>query len=217
MIAELLPHGVASAFARSDDPEVLVLPEEAALVGRAVESRRLEFLTARSCARRALQALGLPAAAILRGRHREPIWPPGVVGSITHCPGYRAAAAALSSDMLALGIDAELHESVPAGVLERVSVPEERDWLERAPAGVHWNRVLFSAKESIYKACFPLTRRALRFEDAVVSFEPLTGRFEARLRAAALGELGRELQRLTGRFLVRDGLVLTAVAVPRSV
>ena len=184
-------------------------------MGQAVESRRREFLTARSCARRALQELGLPAAPILRGRYREPIWPPGVVGSITHCPGYRAAAAARSSDMLSLGIDAELHESLPAGVLERVSVPEERDWLERAAGGVHWDRVLFSAKESIYKACFPLTRRPLRFEDAVMSFEPLTGSFQARIRAAALGEHSRELERLTGRFLVRDGLVLTAIAVPR--
>jgi len=215
VIAELLPPRVASASAQGDDPEARVLPEEAALVDRAVESRRLEFLTARSCARRALQELGLPAAPILRGRHREPIWPPGVVGSITHCPGYRAAAAAMSRDMLALGIDAELHESLPAGVLERVSVPEERDWLERAATGVHWDRVLFSAKESIYKACFPLTRCPLRFEDAVVSFEPETGHFQARLRAAALGELSRELERLTGRFLVRDGLVLTAIAVPR--
>ena len=207
---------MASAVAEGDDGEAQLLPEEAAQISRAVESRRLEFATGRACARRALQALGFEAATILRGGHREPLWPPGVVGSITHCAGYRAAAAAMKSTLLALGIDAELHERLPTGVLQRVSLPEERDWLSRAPAGLCWDRILFSAKESIYKAWFPLTQRSLGFGDASISFEPVANTFRARIRATMSAEPAGELSTLSGRFLVRRGLVLTAVALPRT-
>jgi 4'-phosphopantetheinyl transferase EntD len=180
-----------------------------------VDSRRLEFTTARACARRALQALGLTPTPILRGHHREPLWPPGVVGSITHCAGYRAAAAALNSHMLCIGIDAEVHESLPAGVMQRVSLPQERAWLAMAPPEVCWDRVLFSAKESIYKAWFPLTQRPLGFEDASVCFQPLAGTFRVELRTELPIDLAHALEAFSGRFLVRNGLVLTAIALPQ--
>src|SRR5689334_18679792 len=149
MIEDLLPAEVASVAVRGDDPSASLLPEEAAQLGRAVEKRVREFTTARTCARRALGKLGLPAAPILRGPNRAPSWPPGVVGSITHCRGYRAAAVALQRDVLTVGIDAEVHEGLPAGVLGQVAVDRERAWLAEAPGGVHWDRLLFSAKESV--------------------------------------------------------------------
>jgi 4'-phosphopantetheinyl transferase EntD len=213
LIAQLLPAGVVSAELQGEDAHGYLLAQEAAQIRGAVPSRLREFTAARSCARQALRELGLPETAILRGRHREPLWPPGVVGSITHCPGYRAAAAAKIADALAIGIDAEVHEELPANVLERVSIPEERAWLSGAPEGVHWDRVLFSAKESLYKAWFPLTRRRLSFDQAVLNFEPDTGAFEARLRIAPVSGLQLSSCTFAGRFLVRDGLVLTAIVL----
>jgi 4'-phosphopantetheinyl transferase EntD len=207
MIAELLPDSVASATLSGDEPGSDLFPEEMARIARAVTSRRQEFATARLCARRALALLGVPPCAIPSGQHREPLWPPGLVGSITHCTGYRAAAVARATDIQAIGIDAELHEALPAGVLARVSVPEERSALPSAPNGVHWDRLLFSAKESIYKSWFPLARRPLAFADATVIFEPETGRFRARLRDAP--------STLEGRFLVHGRLALTAVVIAR--
>ncbi|MBO0877952.1 MAG: 4'-phosphopantetheinyl transferase, partial [Pseudonocardia sp.] len=85
-------------------------PEEAAHIGHAVPRRRDEYACVRHCARQGLAALGIAPAAILSGSRREPLWPPGAVGSMTHCAGYRAAAVARASDVAAVGIDAEPHE-----------------------------------------------------------------------------------------------------------
>src|SRR5207302_1998695 len=111
--------------------------------------------------------------------------------------------------------DAELHEALPADVLELVCSERERAGLANAPAGVHWDRLLFSAKECVYKAWFPLTGRWLGFEDAQVSIDAPAGTFEARLLVAPPASLD-ELALFSGRFLIRDGLVLTAIALPRA-
>ncbi len=212
MIEELLPPGVVGVALRNDEQREPLFEVEAAIVARAVIARRLEFATGRTCARRALRRLNLADAPILCGRRREPLWPEGIVGSITHCAGYRAAAVALVRDAIAIGIDAEQHAALPAGVLERISLPQERTWL--ASAAVHWDRLLFSAKESLLKACFPLLQRALGFGEVQVRFDSARGAFQARL----LGKhepalLPCELQ---GRYLVRDGLIVTAVIVPAA-
>jgi 4'-phosphopantetheinyl transferase EntD len=210
MIERLLPQAVSCRAVREDEPEVRLFPEEAAQLGGAVESRQREFATARSCARQALAQLGLPPAPILRGAKREPLWPAGIVGSITHCLGYRAAAVAFSTDILALGIDAEPDGPLPDGVAGHVLRAEERRWLEHAPPAIAWDRVIFSAKESIYKAWFPLAARWLDFGDAIVTIDPREGNFHAEL----LVEAPPGLAELSGRFLVAEGLVLTAIAVP---
>jgi 4'-phosphopantetheinyl transferase EntD len=99
VIEKVLPGAVASSEAFDDAPDAVLIPAEVAVISRAVEKRRREFQTVRHCARRALDELGLPPAAIPPGGHREPLWPPGVVGSLTHCTGYRAAAVAHQRDV----------------------------------------------------------------------------------------------------------------------
>jgi 4'-phosphopantetheinyl transferase EntD len=78
---------------------------------------------------------------------------------------------------------------------------------------VAWGRVLFSAKESVYKAWFPLTRRWLGFEEACVSIDPADGSFTARLLVDGPVLGGRRLDVFAGSWLVRDGLIVTAVCV----
>ena len=107
MIEEILPDGAIAVEARDDSADAALFPEEEALLASAIEKRRREFATGRMCAHSALQQLGYPAGAILRGSRGEPLWPEGVVGSITHCDGYRAAAVARSQEIVTLGIDAE--------------------------------------------------------------------------------------------------------------
>jgi 4'-phosphopantetheinyl transferase EntD len=216
VIETLLPKEVACVALRGDDPDAELLSEEQVQLGRAVESRIREFATARSCARRALAILGLPPGPIFRGSKREPLWPDGVVGSITHCRGYRAAAVALAKDIITIGIDAEPDEVLPDGVAQRVLVTEERVWLAHAPPGVHWDRLIFSAKESVYKAWFPLTRRWLDFDEAAIAVDPCAGTFSARLLVPAPLVDGRTVAGFDGRFLVQDGLVLTAIVLPRA-
>ncbi len=209
MIERLLPSAVSSEAARQDVADATLFPQEAALLRGATEARRREFATARHCARLALARLGIAAAPILRGAKHEPLWPEGVVGSITHCRGYRAAAVALTKDIVTVGIDAEPAEPLPAGVERRVLRDEERQWLSGAPGGVPWDRVIFSAKEAIYKAWFPLTRRWLGFEDAIVGIDAESGVFHARV----LVDSPPSLRAFAGRFLVEDGLVLTAIVL----
>jgi 4'-phosphopantetheinyl transferase EntD len=132
MIDEILPSAVASAVSFVDVPEAELFPEELPLIARAVPRRRAEFTTGRACARRALAELGVAPAAILSGDRREPLWPDGVVGAITHCAGFRAAAVGRATDYRSIGIDAEPDEPLVDGILELVSLPAERDQLRRA-------------------------------------------------------------------------------------
>jgi len=215
MIEEILPPEVASAEAFDDSAVVALFPEEEEVVARAVDKRRREFATARGCARRALATLGLPPAPIVPGERGAPAWPSGVVGSMTHCDGYRASAVALERNVRTVGLDAEPNGPLPDGVLKVIATPAEVDWLDGAPpaSGVCWDRLLFSAKESIYKAWFPLTRRWLDFEEAVVTPDPDAGTFDARLRVPGPVVDGRRLTGFTGRWVVRRGLVVTAIAV----
>jgi 4'-phosphopantetheinyl transferase EntD len=210
MIERLLPATVSCESARDDNAAAEPFSEEAALIAKATKTRQREFATARGCAHAALTRLGVAPAPILRGAKHEPLWPSGIVGSITHCRGYRAAAVAHNDSMMTVGIDAELDGPLPDGVERRVLRDEERQWLAWAPAGVHWDRVIFSAKESVYKAWFPLTGRWLGFHDAVLAIDAEAGSFRARL----LVDCPAPLREFAGRFLIEDGLVLTAIALP---
>jgi 4'-phosphopantetheinyl transferase EntD len=216
MIEQVLPSGVAWAETLDDPPEAELLPAEHAAVVRAVDRRRREFTTGRHCARQALARLGVGPVAILPGPAGEPGWPEGVVGSITHCAGYRAAVVARAADRPAVGIDAEPHEPLPAGVLDAVARPEERAQLDRLAAATPttaWDRLLFCAKEATYKAWYPLGRRMLDFDDATVTLDPggtLTVRLLVTVPVPVVAGHG-ELRGLAGRWTVGDGLVLAAV------
>jgi 4'-phosphopantetheinyl transferase EntD len=216
MIEKILPAGVSCAEARADVVGAVLLPAEAAMVATALDERRREFTTGRACARTALSGLGLPDVPILADAHGAPRWPAGVVGSITHCAGYRCAAVARTTDIRAIGVDAEPNEQLPGDVLDAICGADERARLQGLAAGlpgICWDRLLFSAKESVYKAWYPVTGRRIGFEDADVTISALDGRFCARLRPAA--SAGRDpLTALTGRWRVCGGLILTAIAEP---
>jgi 4'-phosphopantetheinyl transferase EntD len=216
MIDRILPPWVMVAEMSGDVPDDTLFPEEEPLIARAVEKRRREFVTGRHCARKALARLGVPSRPILRGDRGAPQWPSGTIGSITHCAGYRAAAVATSANGFTIGIDAEPHEPLPDGVLETVASPEEIAALGRLhdqKPRVSWDRILFSAKESVYKAWFPLTGRWLDFAEATVDVDP-SGQFAATL---LISDPRMGADRLTGRWIVSDGLLATAIALPRVV
>jgi 4'-phosphopantetheinyl transferase EntD len=229
LIEKILPDEVASAEAFDDPPDAVLYPGEAEMISRAVDKRRREFRTVRHCARRALGQLGLPPVPVLRGERGEPQWPPGVVGSMTHCSGYRAAAVAHDGDLRTVGIDAEPHQPLPAGVLHTISLDQERRQLAQlaaADSATCWDRILFCAKEAIYKAWFPLTHRWLGFEDAAVTItagramanlaDAAEGSFSALLLVAAPTLTGDPLTHLTGRWLRHHDLVVTTIVLPST-
>jgi 4'-phosphopantetheinyl transferase EntD len=219
MIASLLPSWVRAVETTQDAAEDSLWPAERAVVSNAVAKRRLEFATVRACARAALAELGVAPAPILPGLRGAPGWPHGVVGSMTHCAGYRAAAVAWHRLAASIGIDAEPHAPLPDGVLGAIARPEEHGRLAELAAsapGVHWDRLLFSMKESVYKAWFPLTGRWLDFEEASVTVNAEAATFSARLQVPGPVLDGRELTGFSGRFGVSDTLVVTAIAVPAT-
>ncbi len=211
----LLPPSVAVAQHHGDDVpdgDLGMYPGEEPAVARAVPRRRREFVVARACARQALRGLGAPAGAIPKGPAGEPLWPAGVVGSITHCAGYAAAAVAPRSQLLTLGIDAEPHEPLPDEVLALTASTAEIDHLDTlftADGRVPWGRLLFCAKEALYKAWYPVQQRWLGFEDVDVRLSP-GGWFDVRFRAAS----GSPFDDCRGRWTVDGGIVLAAVALP---
>ncbi|MFI0990160.1 4'-phosphopantetheinyl transferase [Streptomyces exfoliatus] len=218
MIAALLPPRAATAELFHDVPEPLGLfPEEERVVAGAVAARRREFASVRACARRALGSLGLPPAPLLPGPRGAPRWPDGVVGSMTHCQGYRAAAVARRADLMAIGCDAEPNAPLPSpDVLDLISLPQERVWLRELAArrpGVSWDRLLFSAKESVYKTWFPLTGRPLDFDEAVITPDPSTGTFRAELLVPGPVVEGVRITAFDGRWRAGNGLVVTAIGL----
>ncbi len=215
MIERILPADVASGAVVGSAPVPPLLPGEGAALGPVAGTRHRDFAAGRACARWALLRLGARAEPILPGRDRAPRWPAGLVGSITHCPGYSAAAVAYRRGYAGVGLDAEPHAPLPGALVARVARPEELRWLHRAAGGVHWDRVLWCAKESVYKVWYPLTRRWLGFTDASVRVDVERATFRARILVPGLCLAGRPLAELSGRFLVCDGLVLTAIALPQ--
>ncbi|MGW2521175.1 4'-phosphopantetheinyl transferase family protein [Streptomyces sp. NPDC001617] len=226
MIEQLLPGTVVAVEVHGDDgtEPAPLYPEEAAVVAQAVPKRRREFALVRACARRAMDKLGVPPQPLVPGERGAPGWPPGLAGSMTHCDGYCAAALVRATDLASLGIDAEPHDALPAGVLDAVALPAEAARLHGLAAdhpGVHWDRLLFSAKESVYKAWFPLTGLWLDFSEADIEVladpgERLSGGFRAELLVPGPVVGGRRLSRFEGRWTVRRGLVATAVTVPHA-
>ena len=215
LLAGLLPAFVSTVETREDRLDVELFPEEELALGDAVEKRRREFVTGRACAREALTALGLPPSPIGSGERGEPLWPPRLVGSITHCEGYRACAVARSSSALALGIDAERNAPLREGVWEEVARGPERELRDPGGAsGPNLDAVLFSAKEAIFKATYPLTKRWLEFEDAELSIER-SGSFTARLLGPAAAVFQAPIGQLAGRWAWDEGVVVTSVLLPR--
>lgn len=207
-----MPEAVAAVDTFTDPVDACLLPEEEPGVARAVAKRRMEYTTVRVLARAALGRIGIPPAPILRGERGAPCWPDGVVGSLTHCAGYRAAAVARAGELAALGIDAEPNGPLPDGVRDAIAFGDEQTMLDtlgiRRPE-VCWDRLLFSAKESVYKAWYPMTARWLNFEDAAVTIDPDAGTFTARLLVDG------PVPGYRGRWLTDHDLVCTAIAVPR--
>lgn len=219
MIEGMLPAAVAACESREDIRDSPLYLEEEALLGRATSARRLEFATVRACARTALASLGLPPAPILPGPLGAPIWPAGVVGSMTHCPTYRAAAVAHAADVSSLGVDAEPNEPLPHEVLSLIADDGEQAWiagLTMARPQVSWDRLLFTAKESVFKAWFPLTQRWLDFGQATVTVDPDGHTFSARLRVSDSALAHTPLTCFTGRWLASEGLIIAVVTVQHA-
>ncbi|UFR05208.1 4'-phosphopantetheinyl transferase superfamily protein [Streptomyces sp. Go40/10] len=220
MIEELLDRPAVGSDGFHAPEHPALLPEEEIASSSMSRERRLKFAAVRTCAREGLRRLGVSTAPILRGPSGEPVWPSGIVGSMTHCTGYHAAAVAPSDEVAAIGIDAEANRPLRyREMLGLITTAEERAWIaemESAYPEVSWARLVFTAKESVFKAWFSLTRHRLGLGEILVHVNPLSGEFHART-STPHGSAGDAFpNRLTGRWMARDGLLVAALSIRRS-
>jgi 4'-phosphopantetheinyl transferase EntD len=196
------------------DPDALPAAE-AALAARFAPARRREFAAGRQCARRLLQELGADAPSLLSDEHRAPGWPPGVVGSIAHGAGLCVVALARRGAVRGLGVDVECDAPIGPAVRRRVCTEGE----ERLLAGADESeagrvaKLLFGAKEAIFKCVHPLWRRPLGLRDVEVRLDRAASRFHARALPVAGPGAGALVDAIEGFYAIREGRVLAGATL----
>jgi 4'-phosphopantetheinyl transferase EntD len=201
--------------ASGDDAPVEPLhPLEASFVRDAVPRRRREFAMGRACARRALARLGIENRPLLPGHDRVPLWPRGIVGSISHCEGFCAVAVARRDRTRSIGLDVELGVPLDLGLVQTICTPGERVALPRTAAlsEADWAAIIFSAKESFFKCLYPFRPRFLDFHDVEIVLEPERGAFRARL-GRDMGLSPALIGAMRGRFAFGGGCIFTSVTL----
>jgi 4'-phosphopantetheinyl transferase EntD len=204
-LATLVPPEVALAMVDPEDVEPLHAAEEGA-VSQASWKRRQDFRAGRAAARSALKRFGVLDVAIPRGADRLPMWPPGFVGSISHCPGWCGAAVARRRDLTAIGLDIEVRRRVHGGLIAAICTTTEQAWMSGTGTSLETPTLVFSAKEAVYKCVHPATGARLAFADVEIVVD-----LSARELAATLPAwLPPEWRQLTGRFAFSTGHVVTS-------
>jgi 4'-phosphopantetheinyl transferase EntD len=200
---------------------VMPLPEDFALCGieeaqlsRAIPRRRREFAAGRLCAKKALSRLGLNQMELPIGANRAPVWPTGIVGTISHTDSACIAAVSWRGAVRSIGADVEPNEPLERDLYGVILTDEELTWLEAQPAFSRGRlaRLIFSAKESFYKLQYPLTYRFLDFHDVEVKPAVTSDQFSATL----LSDAGKGFARgavFHGRFVATAGLIVTGMVL----
>jgi 4'-phosphopantetheinyl transferase EntD len=195
-------------------------PDEAKYLRRAVRKRAEEFAAGRLCARLLLREFGIDNFAVEVGPERQPLWPAGFVGSITHTTGFCAAVIAPRMSLRAVGIDTETAGGVKAELWRSICTPGESAWLRSLPDSeqVCAATVIFSAKEAFYKCQFPLTRQYLGFHDVSVEL-PEWGQERSSFTVRANRSIDLEkiaALPLQGRYLFHEQLITSGIALSEA-
>jgi 4'-phosphopantetheinyl transferase EntD len=181
--------------------------EEEQLIEGSVAKRQREFRAGRNAAHTALNQLGAPTGPLLRGNRRQPLWPKGFLGSISHCADKCVAVCAMEGGIAGLGIDVEPLKPLSQGIAGYINTEEESAFMEQhsdLPA-----RLIFSAKESLYKCYYPLLKRFFGFQSVVLDFDIPRQRFRFRPASACKIDFPRDLI-FNGRFLVTGDHLYTS-------
>jgi 4'-phosphopantetheinyl transferase EntD len=154
--------------------------------------------------------MGAYASKIMVGTEREPIWPQGFVGSISHAQGVAVAAAAQANHYQSLGIDIEGHTDFSTALLRRILSPAEFDHVTSlASKRTEWGRLYFSAKEAVYKCVWPLTRVRPRYTEVELRFDS-----DLRFELVAYGSLSGVVSRVSGKAYVGE-LSICCASIPQ--
>lgn len=190
-------------------------PEEQACIRNAVPRRRQEFATGRLCARRALTRLGIRYFPLLVGANREPVWPKGIVGSISHTYGYCGVVLARKNQIRSLGLDVERVGKLGSDYWRRICTRQELSRIgslshDRAQKNA---TLIFSAKECLYKCQHAISKRWLDFHDVLITVNPDIGEFEATF-LVSVGSFFKRGTYLRGKYFFWHGYVFTGMSIP---
>lgn len=176
----------------------------------AVPKRVAEYLAGRLCAQQALLQLGIRDVQTGSGKNRAPLWPAGVHGTITHSHDLAMAMVARSDSCLGIGVDIE-HFLTPQQEFELQGTVLHPLELLQFAALKHQIQcpltLIFSAKESIFKALYPLVNQYFDFKAvALTGFDKVTLSF---VITTTLNELIPAYTRVVVHYQVFDGWLLT--------
>jgi len=162
------------------DESALTAAEAQSIASPLSEVRRASGAV-RIVGRQLLSQLGYEAYTLPKGPSGAPLWPAGIVGSFAHDERVAAAAIARRRDAETVGIDVEPAEALPPEMLDLIATPNERSMIgDDLCAG----RLLFAAKEAVYKAVHPLDGAFLEYRDIEID---LTNRTAVVCNWRALG------------------------------
>ena len=192
-------------------------PLEAECVAGAVRKRRDEFAAGRVCAREGLAQCGIQGHPLLKNESRDPAWPPGIAGSITHTDGFCGAVVCTHRTYRGLGIDVECAGRVTKDLESKICVEEERQWLDREAEDRRalMATLVFSAKEAFFKCQFALTSQWIDFSMVTITVaDPGASSGEFVLRPnQELEVFGSVTPPLVGRFVASDDHMMTGIAI----
>jgi 4'-phosphopantetheinyl transferase EntD len=175
LITEAVPISIVTSCEAINNYADGLYQAEALYIRNAVSTRRMEFSTGRICARRSLSKLGISNCPIPIGTMREPVWPAGVTGSISHDGDHCIASAAKKKCITSLGIDLALAEPLNQNLIEMVCTDEEIRCIAElgdSAFSIDPYKLIFSLKESVYKCLYPIVKEIFDFQDVSISLQP---------------------------------------------
>ncbi|WP_083097701.1 4'-phosphopantetheinyl transferase family protein [Pseudophaeobacter leonis] len=213
LVRPLFANDIALALSNPlGQPAVPFAEEAACLSPNAVAKRRQEFAAGRDAAHQAMALLGAPVQAIPVAENRAPIWPAGLVGSISHTRSCAMAVVAHAGNMAAgdirgLGLDVEEDKPLADELWPAICSVSEQDWLRQQAKPGQMAKLVFSAKEAAYKCQFTLSARYYGFDGMELNIDVENQRFTARYCADqppfSCGDC------ISGRFAIGAGLMVT--------
>ncbi|MDN5863899.1 MAG: 4'-phosphopantetheinyl transferase superfamily protein, partial [Gammaproteobacteria bacterium] len=199
-VAREIDTGLSSLFPKNVVTEVAapwmwraeLVPEEEIIIRNAVDKRRREFTAGRTCARSILRQLGFDAdVTIGKDKHGAPIWPEGIVGSISHADQVCVVSLCRRMPGLeSLGVDVEKDTGLNRDVVDLVCDAHEKEACRSARTADSYDlaKVVFSAKESVYKCLYPVMGIVMDFKDVHIQLDVPAGKFVGTVNASLDGE-----------------------------
>ncbi|WP_157677790.1 4'-phosphopantetheinyl transferase family protein [Marinobacter sp. es.042] len=186
-------------------PSIFLIEE--AYISNAIEKRKSEFRTGRYLARQALMELGISSCPIPPGKNREPLWPNGTSGSISHCDSLIVAVAASNLHYRSIGVDVELNKPLPIDVAELILSSEEAENNHCVNGVKHLETLIFSAKESVFKCIFPMAGVYFDFHEVALQFDQLDRFFTALLPLRIAEKVG--FREVIGQYTIDNSHIFT--------